>query len=231
MRTTRPPGWVAQALLVAKKDLAIELATREIVTTSAFFALLVAIIASLAFYAGPESRRAVAPGALWTGVAFAAVLAVGRTWQREREESALAGLLSLPLSRSAIFAGKAIGVAIFLALVEAFVVPAVALFFSIDLTAIGLPLALICAAAMPGIAASGTLFGAMTARTRARDLMLASVLFPFWTPSLIASVVATRELVGGAKLSELGDYFGLLGVFGVVFVAGGLGLFGLLIED
>jgi heme exporter protein B len=43
-------------------------------------------------------------------------------------------------------------------------------------------------------------------------------------------VAATRELFSGVPLSELGDYFRLLGVFDAVFIAGGLGLFGTLIE-
>ena len=101
----RRPSWIAQALLVARKDLAIELATGEIVTTSGFFAVLVAVIASLAFYAGPDTTVRVAPGVIWVAVTFASVLALGRTWQREREDGALEGLLATPVSRSAIFAG------------------------------------------------------------------------------------------------------------------------------
>jgi len=219
-----------QALLVLRKDLAIEVATGEIVTTSGFFAVLVAIIASLAFYAGADAAVRVAPGVIWVAVAFASVLALSRTWQREREDGALLGLLVSPVARSAIFAGKALGVGIFISVVELIVVPVTALLFSVDLTRMGVGLALFCLAATPGIAAAGTLFGAMTVRTRARDLVLASVLFPLLSPTLLAAVAGTRELLGGAALGELGDYFALMGVFGAVFTAGGLGLFDLLIE-
>jgi len=215
---------------VAGKDLSIELATGEIVTTSGFFAVLVAVIASLAFFSGPGAAQEVAPGVIWVSVAFASVLALGRTWQRERDDGALSGLLVMPLARSAIFAGKALGLFVFITLVELVVVPVAALFFSVDLAEVGGGIALICLAGTPGIAASGTLFGAMTARTRARDLVLASVLFPLLSPTLLAGVAGTRELLGGASIGELTDYFALMGVFGVVFTAGGLGLFELLIE-
>ena len=215
---------------MAGKDLSIELATGEIVTTSGFFAVLVAVIASLAFFSGPGAAQEVAPGVIWVSVAFASVLALGRTWQRERDDGALSGLLVMPLARSAIFAGKALGLFVFITLVELVVVPVAALFFSVDLAEVGGGIALICLAGTPGIAASGTLFGAMTARTRARDLVLASVLFPLLSPTLLAGVAGTRELLGGASIGELTDYFALMGVFGVVFTAGGLGLFELLIE-
>ena len=229
---TNRVGWGRQAWLIFKKDLAVELATGEVVTTSGFFALLVVIIASLSFFAGPQSRTEVAPGVIWVAIAFASVLALSRTWQRERELDALSGLLVLPIDRSAIFAGKALGVLAFTFVIELVVVPVTALLFDLSLTEdnLGIGLAAFCLCATPGIAAAGTLFGAMTVRTSARDLVLAVVLFPLLLPTLLAAVAGTRELVAGAPLASLGDYFALMAVFGVVFVAGGLGMFAPLIE-
>ncbi len=226
----RPPGWAGQALCILHKDLRIEARSGEVVVTSGFFALLVVVLASMSFYAGPSSSRIVASGVIWLSIAFAAVLALGRSWQREREENALEGLLIAPLSRSAIFAGKALGVLLFLVAIEAVVIPVSALLFALDLLQVGPGLVLIALAATPGIAASGTLFGAMTVRTRARDLLLATVLFPLLAPTLLAAVAGTRELLGGASVTELWDYFKLMLVFDLVFVTGGLVLFESLIE-
>ncbi len=223
-------SWLAQARAVLQKDLSIELSTGEVVITSGFFALLVVIMASLSFFGGPQSGRLVAAGVIWLSLAFSAVLALGKTWQRERDESALDGLLVAPLSRSAIFAGKAVGVLAFLLIVSAVVIPVSALLFSLDLTVVGPGLLCIALFATPGIAASGTLFGSMTVRTHARDLLLAVVLFPLLSPTLLSAVASTRELLNGAPVSELGDYFKLMGVFDVVFVSGGLMLFGTLVE-
>lgn len=225
------PTWPRQVWVVMHKDLAIELNTGEVVTTSCFFALLVVILGSLAFYGGPETRRLSAPGVIWISITFAAVLAVGRAWQREREEGALDALLVAPLSRSAIFAGKAAGLMLFLGLVELVVIPLAAVLFAFDFSVFGTGLAAVAALATPGIAASGSLFGAMTVRTRARDLMLAIVMFPLLSPTLLAAVAASRELLGGATLGELTDYLKLMGLFDVVFWAGGLVLYGILTDD
>jgi heme exporter protein B len=217
------PGWLEQALIITKKDLMIELRSGEVVTTSAFFAAMVVVIASFAFFGGPATQRLVASGTLWLSIAFAAVLALGRAWQREREESALTGLLVAPLSRSAIFAGKALGLLVFLLVVECVVLPLTALFFSIDLLDVGLPLGCILLLTTPGLAASGV-------RTRARDLLLAVVLLPLLAPCLVVAVAATREILSGVPLSDLGDHLKLLALFDLIFVAGGLALFGPLIE-
>jgi heme exporter protein B len=226
----RPPGWWRQVLLVLQKDLLIEARSGEVITTSGFFAFLVVVTASLSFYGGPATKQVVAAGVLWLSIAFATVLALSRTWQRERDEGAMDGLLSAPASRSAVFAGKALGVWIFIGVVECIVLPSTALFFSVDLAKFGLGLCLISLCATPGIAATGTLFGAMTVRTRARDLILAIVLFPLLSPTLLAAVVATRELLNDTPVLELADYFQLMIVFDVTFVTGGLVLFGSLTD-
>ena len=52
----RRPGWVGQTLIILRKDIAIELATGEVVVTSGFFAVLIVVLASLAFYGGPGTQ-------------------------------------------------------------------------------------------------------------------------------------------------------------------------------
>ena len=216
---------------MAAKDLAIERRTREILTTAGFFAVLVAVMSSLAFSFGESTTSKVAPGAIWIPTAFASVLALGRTWQREREDSALTALLVSPIPRASIFLGKAVGVFVFVSFVELLVVPVVALLFHVELIPLLLPLAVVMALGTIGVAAAGTLFGAMTVRTRARDLVMASVLFPLLSPTLLSGIGATRELVSGSPLSELGDYLILLAAFDFLALAGGLTLFGALLED
>jgi heme exporter protein B len=223
--------WLRQAWWIARKDARIELRTGEIVMTGGFFSVLVTVIASLAYYSGPTTKDQVAAGTIWIATTFAAVLALSRTWQREREEGALDGLLVAPVFPSALYAGKALGVMAFLFAIEAIVVPVCLVFFSLDLSSCGPALAAICLVATPGVAATGTLFGVMTVRTRARDLVLSIVLFPLLAPTLLAAAVATRELFSGAPLSELWDYMAIMGLFDLVFVVGGLGLFGTVAEQ
>jgi heme exporter protein B len=236
-----PPGFIAASVRVFAKDVAIELRTREIVTTAGFFAALVAILASVSFYAGPETTVRVAPGAMWLAIVFSSILALGRTWQREREESALVGLLVAPIARASIFVGKALGVWAFVTAVEFVVVPVVALFFHVDLGDVIVSLSCVVGLGTIGIAAAGTLFGAMTVRTQARDLVLASVLFPLLSPTMVSGVAATREIFAmvqsmhppGAmeQLGEVRDYMLLLGAFDVLAVLGGVAFFGPLVDD
>jgi heme exporter protein B len=71
----------------------------------------------------------------------------------------------------------------------------------------------------------------MTVRTRARDLVLATVLFPILSPTLVSGVAATREIFVGAPFEEIRDYLVLLGTFDLVAIAGGLAMFGALLDE
>jgi heme exporter protein B len=226
----RTPGWLAHAWMVVEKDLRLELRSGEVTTTSGFFALLVVIIASMAFYGGPATGRLVAAGAIWLSIAFAGVLAVGQTWQHEREDGALRGLLVAPVSRSAIFAGKALALAVFLFVIEGVVIPLAAVLFALDSLALVAPILLVALFATPGIAATTTLFGTMT-RSGARNVLLAIVVFPLLAPTLLAAVSATRIVLDGAPLAEISDHLSLILLFDLVFAFGGLGLFGMLVEE
>jgi heme exporter protein B len=233
----RAPAFWRAALTVFAKDVRVELATGEIVMTAGFFAALVTIMASVAFTTGPETTTRVAPGAIWLAVAFSSVLALSRSWQREREENALAGLLVSPVPRAAIWCGKAASLLLFVLAVEVLVVLLVALFFHVDVPVVLGPLLLVMVLGTVGVAATGTLFGAMTVRTRARELVLAIVLFPLLFPVLLSSVNATREIFYAAEhgltvsLGEVSDMLLLLAIFDVVAIAGGTAMFGALVEE
>ncbi len=222
---------LSAAWLVLRKDLQIELRTGEVVVTTALFATLVAVLTSLSFYVDDQSARLVAPGVLWIAVAFAGVLAMSRSWSRERENDAFRALLLAPIPRAAIYIGKTLGTLTFLAIVECALVLEVAVLFNLDLRGIAGALAGLLALGTVGFAATGNLFAAMGVRTGARDLVLAVALFPVIAPALLCGVVATRELIGGAPMHEIWAWVRILAAFDVAFVTAGMFLFEPLVCD
>ena len=98
------------------------------------------------------------------------------------------------------------------------------------------PLSVLVAGTL-GVAGMGTLFGAMTVRTRARDLLLASVLFPLLSPVLLSCVAATRDLIYSTAMGrdpsvdDIRDWLLLLCVFDSLAFIGGLTMFNVLIEE
>jgi len=219
------------ALLVFQKDLQIELRTGEVTVTTGLFATLVTLLASLSFFIDENSARLVAPGVLWVSVAFSGVLAMSRTWTRERENDVFRGLMLSPAPRSALYVGKLLGTLVFLGAVESVVVLEVGLLFNLDLLPILGPLTLLLVLGTIGFAAAGNLFAAMGVRTSARDLVLAVALFPVIAPALLCGVVGTRELLTGAPLSEIWSWIKILIAFDATFLTAGVLLFEPLLSD
>lgn len=215
---------------IVQKELRIELRTMEILVTAGLFGLLVTILTSLAFFLDDVTARKIAPGVLWVSASFAGVLAMGRSWARERDADAIRGLLLAPIPRSAIYAGKAIGTTIFVIVIDAALLPVVGVLFHLD-AASSIPVGAILVLGTIGYVAMGTLFAAMSVRTRARDLMLSVVLFPLAAPGLVAGVVATRELLGGTPLDEIMDWIRILIAFDLIAIVCGLVLFEPLMSD
>ena len=201
------------------KDVLIELRARETVLAGAVFALLVLVIFSFAFDLRVENVAAVAPGVLWVTVTFAGVLSLGRAFARERDRRTLEGLLLAPVDRSALYLAKVIANFGSMLVVEIIAVPAfIGLFnLSVDLPLLLLGLVL----GTLGLAGVGTLFAAIAAHTRAREVMLPLLLFPIQVPVILATVKSTSAAihVPGVTPPEIGQWLGLLVAFDALFLS------------
>jgi heme exporter protein B len=225
-------GFFAASWRIALKDLRIELRTKEVVVTTGLFAVLVVVLSSLSFYLSQGLAQRIAPGVLWVAIAFSGIMAVGRSWERERDNQVLRALLLAPIPRGALFVGKLLANLLFVFAIEAIVLPLTALFFHVDLLDVLPMLLAILALGTLGFVAAGTLFGALSARSSsARELVLSLVVFPLIAPALLGAVAATRDLFAGASAAELLGWIRALAAFDLIFLAAGVALFDPLLAD
>ena len=207
------------ALLVLRKDFAIEIKSYEIVATTLFFAVGCVLVFAFALVkegqAPPDSASAI----LWIALLFSGTLALGRTFERERYGETIRALLLAPAPRPAIYVGKLLGILCLLGLTEVLLVPLIALLFAAPLLGrlpLLLPL-LVCGTV--GFAAVGTLFAAMLMRARTRDVMLPILLYPMTIPVIIAGVRGTSALLASPPDEPTAImWLAILGAFDVVFV-------------
>jgi heme exporter protein B len=220
------------AWLVMRKDLTVEVRSREILYTTAFFAVSCVLVFAFSFVKEGQPLADVSAGILWIAVAFAGTLALGRTFERERQSETLRALLMAPTDRPAIYVGKLLGILALLFIVELVLVPLVGLLFHADfLQGLEWLVALLVAGTV-GFASVGTLFAAMLARARSRDVLLPVLLYPITIPVIIGGVRGTAGLleatpdVGTARL-----WVAILVFFDVVFVTLSLWTFEPLMTD
>jgi len=221
----RSPDLLRHAWAVASKDLLVEFRSRTAIVSVAVFVVLVFVVFQFGHDPTAVSNFDLAPSILWVTFTFAAILALNRAFQLELENQALEGLLLAPIGRGSIYLGKLIANLAFVATIELIGLPLLALFFNVPVLPCLGPLAATIALATVGFVAVGTLFSAMTVRTRFAELLLPVLLLPFMILPLWWAVLATGRLLASRPLSEVAGWLNMLAVYDVVFVTIALLLF------
>lgn len=220
---------VRDVLLVAGKDLRIERRSRIGMAQVLPFALLVLLLFAFALDPDRGLLEAATPGLFWVTVLFSAVLGLQRNFAVEAEDGIIDALRLSGMAPAAIYLGKVLALVVQLVALEVVLTLAVAVFYNLRFA--GLPLlVVITAAATLGIAATGAIYGALSARLRSRDTLLPLLMLPLLAPVLIS---ATR----GSEIALRGEagagwsWAALLGVFAGVYLVVGAVLFSPLLED
>lgn len=203
------------AALVAGKDLRLELRSRVTTNQVAPFALLVLLLFGFALDGDRPVLDRTTPGLFWLAVLFCTVLAVQRSFAVESADGNRDALRLSGLQPSGILLGKGIAVAGQLVVLEAVLLLGVAILYGTD---IDTPLLLVatCLAATVGLAAAGTLFGALAAGLRVRDTLLPLLLLPMLAPVLIAATRAFEDALGTVGVNGWA-WVNLLLVFAVAY--------------
>ena len=212
---------------IAQKDLVIEARSRELAYTTLFFAVSVVLLFSFSFVVEGVALTDAAAGILWVAIAFSGTLALGRTFERERQADTLKALLLSPVERPAVYLGKLAGVLLLMLLVEAIIVPLVALLFQAPIDRAPLLLIGLMVTGTLGFAAVGTLFAAMLVRAHSRDVLLPVLLYPITVPLVIAGVRGTASIFAPEpNLAVAQAWLSMLVFFDAVFLTLALWVFG-----
>ena len=193
------------------------------------FALLVLLLFGFALDADRVVLDRTTPGLFWLAVLFCTVLAVQRAFAVESADGNRDALRLSGLQPSGILLGKGLAVAGQLVVLEAVLLLGVAILYG---TEIDTPLLLLatCLAATVGLAAAGTLFGALAAGLRVRDTLLPLLLLPMLAPVLIAATRAFEDALGTVGVNGWA-WVNLLLVFAVAYATLTLACASSLLED
>lgn len=237
-------GFIAKTLLLARKDLLVEARGKE--TLPAMLAFSFAVTLLLAFTLPPDSSlretvqfatgtvplSKVLAGFLWVTILFSGLIGFARAFEVERADGAIDPLVMAPLDRSGLFAAKAISNLVSIVTMEIFLVPAFGLLFGVNLGARWIVLIVVMALVDIGFVMVGTLFSALAAQTRSRELMLPILALPVLVPIFIAATELTSDLFAGGDMGTVAarGWFGIVVASDVMFAAIGALAFEFVVE-
>lgn len=223
-------SFFAQVWAVARKDLLLELRSRERLLSMGTFAVLVAVVFSFALDPSVQARG-IAGAMIWVTILFAGTLGMGRAFAMEREADALVGVLVSPVDRGALFLGKWIANLAVVLTVEAVILPVYGLFFGLPYGRNFPALVAVMVLATFGFIALGTLFGAIAVHTRLGETLLPILMLPLLIPVVIFAASATQRLLAGRPVAEISSQLRMLTAFDLVFLFLCTALFGAVLEE
>jgi heme exporter protein B len=217
------------ALLVAGKDLRIEVRSRVATNQIAPYALVVLLLFGFAFDQDRSLLLEGAPGLFWLAVLLCTLLAVQRSFAVEAVDGARDGLRLSGLDPAGIFLGKAAAIAAQLLVLELVLVAGIVILFGTRLADVGLLVATGGAATI-GLAAAGTVYGVMSAGLRVRETLLPLLILPVVAPVMLGATEAWRAALG-LSTDGGGKWLVLLTSFAAIYVTLGVLAFGALLEE
>lgn len=209
--------FLRQAGTIAAKDLRAEFRNKEVLNAAFSFTLVVLLLFSFAFdpITNPDVRS-MAGGLLWIVYAFAGVLVLNRSFARETANECLDALIASPLPGGALFLGKCFANSVLLLVLEIISLPIFSIFYDVPMQGFGtlLPIFFLGTWALSSV---GTMFSAITANNRLRELMLPLLVFPIALPALMACVSLTGWALAGEMPASAEVWWRLLIVFDLIF--------------
>jgi heme exporter protein B len=210
--------------VLLSKELRTEFRSRELLTTTVVFILVVLILFSFAISPTTEESREFGPGLLWLAILFAASLMLQPCFLREQSTDTLSSLRLAVSDPFSIFLAKLIANTVFLLLTELIMLPFFAIFYNVPVLPEFHWLILVLFLGSLGISIAGTALSAISAQARMRELLLPLLLLPLLTPVLVVSATVTVSLFEREPIVK-GKGIAFLAVFDVVFLTA-LWLFG-----
>jgi heme exporter protein B len=206
------------------KELRTEFRSRELLTTTVVFILMVIVLFSFTFDPTYNESRRFGPGLLWLAFLFAASLMLQPCFLREQSNDTLSALRLSVSDPFAIFLAKLIANTLFLLFTEVLMLPVFAVLYNVPVLRVLGQLLLVFFLGSLGVSIAGTALSAISAQARMRELLLPLLLLPLLTPVLVASTQVTVGLLDASPFMEWKGV-GFLGIFDVVFLTA-LWLFG-----
>ncbi|HEY8715517.1 MAG TPA: heme exporter protein CcmB [Candidatus Acidoferrum sp.] len=215
---------LASTSVLLGKELRTEFRSRELLTTTVVFILMVIVLFSFTFDPSYTESRRFGPGLLWLAFLFAASLMLQPCFLREQNNDTLSALRLSVSDPFAIFLAKLIANTLFLLFTELLMLPIFSILYNVPVLRVFGQLLLVFFLGSLGVSIAGTALSAISAQARMRELLLPLLLLPLLTPVLVSSTQVTVGLLDPAPFVEWKG-LGFLAVFDVVFLTA-LWLFG-----
>ena len=216
---------------LVRKDLLLELRTREIIIPMFSFGLVIILIFSLSFNASQEINHTFSPGLLWIIILFISSLGLHRMFVLEKEFDAFTLNLAAPIDRGVIFLSKVVSGTIILLIAEILIIPPFVIFLNLSIPSNWPIMILILIIGDLGIMSIGAIISGLSMRAKLSEILFPILFFPLVSPHVIACVKATNYWFKEIPFFNWQSWIYLMITFFIIFFLVGFMIFDFITEE
>jgi len=216
---------------LVRKDLLLELRTKEIIIPMFAFGLVIILIFSLSFNASQEINHTFSPGLLWIIILFISSLGLHRMFVLEKEFDAFTLNLAAPIDRGIIFLSKVVSGTIILLIAEILIIPPFVIFLNLSIPSNWPIMILILIIGDLGIMSIGAIISGLSMRAKLSEILFPILFFPLVSPHVIACVKATNYWFKEIPFFNWQSWIYLMITFFIIFFLVGFMIFDFITEE
>lgn len=217
-----------------KKDLLIEVRTKETIGLITFLSVVIAVVAALgvnsAFVAGDVIQR-LFPGLIWVAFLFSATVSLSRSFEPELEHMAIEGVLLTGVSPAVVYVAKWLSTVVITLFGQCVTIAVLGILLDVSLVDTMPGYLGIAVLVVGAYAALATLLAALASMSRLKGALLPVLLLPLAFPLFFAAIELSMVVALEGAVPLESPWFSLLVGLDVVYVVLGLNLYEFVVRE
>ena len=208
-------NWLKVLLILIKKDLKIEMQSKETIVTLCLFSMVIITVFALTTENNSLINQSFGSGIIWSSVIFAGSIAMVKFFYHEEQNKTLQSLILMPIPSEIILFSKSITFLLFLSISEIIIFLISTVLFNLNIFTFNILLASLIFNI--GYSFVGSFFGVIASKSSSREILLTILLIPIIIPLLMFIIAITNDSISNNLESNFQTWLSVGISFDIIF--------------
>ncbi|MBA4715431.1 MAG: heme exporter protein CcmB [Chloroflexi bacterium] len=222
-------NWLKVLLILIKKDLKIEMQSKETIVTLCLFSMVIITVFALTTENNSLINQSFGSGIIWSSVIFAGSIAMVKFFYHEEQNKTLQSLILMPIPSEIILFSKSITFLLFLSISEIIIFLISTVLFNLNIFTFNILIASLIFNI--GYSFVGSFFGVIASKSSSREILLTILLIPIIIPLLMFIIAITNDSISNNLESNFQTWLSVGISFDIIFLILLSYLFGKILEE
>lgn len=220
--------------ILLKKDLSCELRAKETLALLFCLALLLSVIVAFSIgtaFLNYNQTLKVFPALIWLVFVFSATVSIARSFEYEKDNNAILGLLLTGIDPSFIYLSKLISNTLLITVSSIISFVSLVVLLNLQIFEQFHSFLILSFLASLGYSALASLLSAMSIGSKLKGMLLPLILLPFLLPLILSAIELSSGLIEHGFIEFSSIWFSILIAFDLIYIVLGINCFQYLVKE